>query len=80
MLQVGITRQDNTEIRLGLTYERMTQRNIGAHQIQARIRCNLIVAAAARVQTRSRIADFSSERLFHRHMDILVVDIEREIT
>ena len=31
MLQVGITRQDDTEIRLGLTYERMTQRNIGAH-------------------------------------------------
>ena len=86
MLQMSIAGQDDIEIGLGLAYERMTQRDVGMHQVgstllgvQTRIRCNLIVAAATRVQTRSRIPDIGRKSLFHRHMDILVVDIEREI-
>ena len=64
----------------------MTKLHVGGHQVartllgeQARVGADLVVAAAARVKTRARVADFGGEHALDGHVDVLVVDVEREV-
>ena len=87
MLHVRITRQNDVEVLLRLRYERLAQLNVRGHKIarpllgeQARISADLVVAAAAGVQPLAGIADALGEHAFDGHVDVLVVDVEREVS
>ena len=84
-LQVGVARHDHVEVVFGLLDQRVAQHHIGRHQVlaallgeQARVGGHLVVAAAPRVQARAGVPDVLDERPFHRHVDVLVVDVEGE--
>ena len=86
VLHMGVAGQDDIEVRLGLRDERAAQGHVRRHEVaaallgeQARVGGHLVVAAAARMQARPRVADVGDERALHGHVDILVVDVEREI-
>ena len=86
MLHMRIARQNDVEVLLGLLNERMTQRNVGVHEVmralfrkQTRVCCHLVVAASSGMETCARIADVRRQSSFDGHVNVFIVDVEREV-
>lgn len=86
MLHVGITRQNGTHILASCLDERLAHSIHICHElgskllgVQTGIGDYLVVAAAASVQAGTRIADVLGKYLFHRHMDVFIIDIEGKV-
>ena len=80
VLQVGVARQDDVEVLLGLSDERLAQRRVRGHEVgrallgvQARIGGHLVVARAARVQPRARVPDASRQLRLDGHVHVLAL-------
>ena len=86
MLQVRHAGQDHAPVRPGRRDQHAAQAQVRLHQLlakrlgrQARIGRDLVVARATGMQALARLADPPRELGLDRHMDVLVLDIEREL-
>ena len=86
LLHVGVARHDHAELALGALKQHLAhladlgvQLAAQAARDEAVVEGHLVVAGAARVKASAGRADALGQRLLHRHVDVLVVDVEVEV-